>query len=80
MAAVDGGTAVLVGFGRALRAAGLDAGPDRVQTFLRALDVLGPRRRADVYWAGRLTLCGGRDDLDRYDRVFAGYFGPRGRT
>ncbi|TFE43315.1 VWA domain-containing protein [Streptomyces sp. ICN441] len=80
MAAVDGGTAVLVGFGRALCAAGLDAGPDRVQTFLRALDVLGPQRRADVYWAGRLTLCGGRDDLDRYDRVFAGYFGPRGRT
>ncbi|AWK07664.1 VWA domain-containing protein [Streptomyces spongiicola] len=80
MAAVGGGTAVLVGFGRALRAAGLEAGPDRVQTFLRALDVLGPHRRADVYWAGRLTLCGGRDDLDRYDRVFAGYFGPRGRA
>ncbi|SDN14825.1 vWA domain-containing protein [Streptomyces wuyuanensis] len=77
MTAVDGGAAVLVGFARALRAAGLDAGPDRVQTFLRALDVLGPRRRTDVYWAGRLTLCGGQDDLDRYDRVFAGYFGPR---
>ncbi|MEU4130074.1 vWA domain-containing protein [Streptomyces wuyuanensis] len=79
MEAVDGGAAVLVGFARALRAAGLDAGPDRVQTFLRALDVLGPRRRTDVYWAGRLTLCGGQDDLDRYDRVFAGYFGPRDR-
>ncbi|MEU6707285.1 vWA domain-containing protein [Streptomyces wuyuanensis] len=77
MTAVDGGATVLVGFARALRAAGLDAGPDRVQTFLRALDVLGPRRRTDVYWAGRLTLCGGQDDLDRYDRVFAGYFGPR---
>ncbi|MFG2755281.1 VWA domain-containing protein [Streptomyces wuyuanensis] len=79
MTAVDGGAMVLVGFARALRAAGLDAGPDRVQTFLRALDVLGPRRRTDVYWAGRLTLCGGQDDLDRYDRVFAGYFGPRTR-
>ncbi|MFE0087791.1 VWA domain-containing protein [Streptomyces sp. NPDC058991] len=80
MAPVDCGTAVLVGFARALRAAGMDAGPDRVQTFLRALDVLGPRRRTDVYWAGRLTLCGGQDDLDRYDRVFAAYFGPRDRT
>jgi len=31
--------------------------------------------RADVYWAGRLTLCGGQDDLERYERVFAACFG-----
>jgi uncharacterized protein with von Willebrand factor type A (vWA) domain len=31
----------------------------------------------DVYWAGRLTLCGSRDDISRYDRVFAAYFGDR---
>lgn len=67
-------SAVLVGFARALRAAGVDAGPDRVQTFLGALDELGTGRRSDVYWAGRLTLCGDQDDLDRYDRVFAAYF------
>jgi hypothetical protein len=39
--------------------------------------------RADVYWAGRLTLCGGQDDLERYERVFTAYFGdgpPAGRT
>ncbi|MFC5805853.1 vWA domain-containing protein [Streptomyces formicae] len=71
--------AVLVGFARALRAAGLDAGPDRVHTFLRALDALGPGpctgvSRTGVYWAGRLTLCGSQDDLERYDRVFAAYF------
>ena len=29
---------------------------------------------ADVYWAGRLTLCAGPDDLERYDRAFAAYF------
>jgi uncharacterized protein with von Willebrand factor type A (vWA) domain len=28
-----------------------------------------------VYWAGRLTLCGGPDDLDRYDAAFAAWFG-----
>jgi uncharacterized protein with von Willebrand factor type A (vWA) domain len=67
--------AVLVGFARALRAAGVDAGPDRVQAFLGALDVLQPGMRSDVYWSGRLTLCGSRDDLERYDRVFAAYFG-----
>ncbi|MFI1393588.1 VWA domain-containing protein [Streptomyces sp. NPDC020681] len=67
-------TAAVVGFARALRAAGVAAGPDRVQAFLRALDVLGARLRSDVYWAGRLTLCGSQDDLERYDRVFAAYF------
>src|SRR5690348_14876556 len=35
------------------------------------LDVLDA---TDVYWAGRLTLCGGPDDLDRYDAAFAAYF------
>lgn len=67
--------AVLVGFARALRAAGVDAGPDRVHAFLRALDALRPAVRSDVYWAGRLTLCAGSDDLERYERLFAACFG-----
>jgi len=71
-----GATAVdtAVGFARTLRAAGVDASPDRVQVFLAALAVLDPRRRDHVYDAGRTTLCGSADDLDRYDRVFAAYF------
>ncbi|MDN3026761.1 VWA domain-containing protein [Streptomyces sp. S.PB5] len=69
------GVAVLVGFARALRLAGVDAGSDRLHAFLRAVNELGPALRADVYWAGRLTLCGDRDDLERYERVFAAYFG-----
>ncbi|MET7317107.1 VWA domain-containing protein [Streptomyces thermoviolaceus] len=83
-AAAPGGTAgadgqlradaVLLGFARALRAAGVDAGAERTQAFLRAVDTLRPGVRGDVYWAGRLTLCGDRDDLDRYERVFAAYF------
>jgi len=74
--------AVLLGFARALRAAGVDASAERVHAFLRAVDELRPGMRADVYWAGRLTLCGGRDDLERYERVFAAYFGGglAGRT
>ncbi|MFF7754620.1 VWA domain-containing protein [Streptomyces sp. NPDC007971] len=71
--------AVLVGFVRALRAAGVDASTERLYAFLRAVDVLRPGMRADVYWAGRATLCGGHDDLDRYERVFAAYFGPAGQ-
>jgi uncharacterized protein len=67
----------LVGFARALRRAGVAATPDRVHTALAALAEVG-----DVYWAGRLTLCGEPDDLPVYDAVFAAYFdgrgGPRG--
>jgi uncharacterized protein len=63
-----------VGFARTLRAAGVDATPDRVHAFLSALDQLGAAATADVYWAGRLTLCADPDDLERYDRVFAAFF------
>lgn len=73
----DEAATVAVGFVRTLRAAGADIAPEQVRGFLDALDVLGPALRRDVYWAGRLTLCGDRDDLDRYDRVFSAYFGVR---
>ena len=72
----------VVGFARTLRHAGVAASPDRVEAMLAAaahLDVLDPTA---VYWAGRLTLCGSPDDLDRYDAAFAAYFGgeaPRPR-
>ncbi|MEU6196266.1 VWA domain-containing protein [Streptomyces sp. NPDC047061] len=70
--------AVLLGFVRALRAAGVDASAERGYAFLRAVAALRPGLRSDVYWAGRATLCGGHDDLERYERVFAAYFGPVG--
>ncbi|MGY2127965.1 vWA domain-containing protein [Blastococcus sp. SYSU DS0617] len=81
MARTSGATAqrdvvdTVLGFARTLRAAGVAASPDRVAAMLAAageLDVLVP---ADVYWAGRLTLCAGPDDLDRYDAAFAAWFG-----
>jgi hypothetical protein len=65
----------LVGFARTLRAGGVDAGPDRVQAMVTALAGLDAGRSRDVYWAGRLTLCSGPDDLPRYDRAFAAWFG-----
>jgi uncharacterized protein with von Willebrand factor type A (vWA) domain len=64
----------VLGFARTLRHAGVPASPDRVEAMLAALgnlSVLDPRH---VYWAGRLTLCGGPDDLDRYDAAFAAWF------
>jgi uncharacterized protein with von Willebrand factor type A (vWA) domain len=64
----------VLGFARTLRHAGVPASPDRVEAMLDAmgaLDVLDP---TSVYWAGRLTLCAGPDDLDRYDAAFAAWF------
>src|ERR1700712_2197172 len=71
---------VLVGLARTLRAAGVEAAPDRVHVFAGALTRLDATRRSDVYWAGRLTLCSDADDLPRYDRVFDAYFGARPAT
>ncbi len=59
-----------VAFGRLLRRAGIAAGPDRVVEFTRALEELDVTRREDVYWAGRLTLCSRREDLNLYDKLF----------
>lgn len=67
-------TGSAVGFAHTLRAAGVDASPDRVHAFLEALTELPASRRSAVYWAGRVTLCADPDDLERYDRVFAAFF------
>ena len=72
--ASDSLTTVAVGFARALRAAGVDADVARVHAFVAALDRLRPDLVLDVYWAGRVTLCAGPDDLERYDRVFDAFF------
>ena len=70
-----------VTFVRLLRRAGLAAGPDRMVEFVRSLEELDPDRREDVYWAGRVTLCSRREDLDLYDRAFRAFWeGKEGRT
>jgi uncharacterized protein with von Willebrand factor type A (vWA) domain len=62
----------LIEFGRALRAAGLPVGTGRIESFCRAAALLPPE---DLYWAGRATLLGRRDEIETYDRVFAAFFG-----
>ena len=65
---------LFVGFARALRSAGVAAGPGDVLTFCRAAAVLDPADLSDVYWGGRVTLLGRREDIPRYDAVFRRYF------
>ncbi|WP_307827697.1 VWA domain-containing protein [Planomonospora sp. ID82291] len=74
-AAPGGLVAVMTGFARSLRAAGVPADHERTRNLLRALTHLDAARPGDVYWAGRATLCASADDLPRYDRVFRAYFG-----
>ncbi|MFJ6670021.1 VWA domain-containing protein [Actinosynnema sp. NPDC091369] len=81
-----GASTGLVGFARALRHGGVACGPERVQAFVAAVGHLDVARREDVYWAGRVALCGEPDDLPRYDAAFAAWFGgmppvpPRARA
>ena len=68
---------VLLGFTRALRAAGVAVTQDRAHGFLTAVAAVGADDRQATYWAGRATLCGSPDDLARYDQVFTAWFDPR---
>lgn len=64
----------LVGFTRALAAAGLRIGTDRTAAFLAAVEEIDFADPAQVYWAGRLTLCTEPDEIAHYDEVFATWF------
>ncbi|WP_035913493.1 vWA domain-containing protein [Knoellia sinensis] len=66
---------ILLGFARALRAAGVPVTADRERTFLLAAATVGLEDQAGVYAAGRATLCGSPSDLERYDLVYAAWFG-----
>ena len=67
----------LLGFARALRAAGLPVTQDRAHGFLAAAALVGLGDQRATYTAGRATLCASPDDLARYDQVFEAYFNAR---
>ena len=68
---------ILLGFARALRAAGLAVTHDRATSFLQAAAMVGADDPHATYRAGRATLCAGPDDLLRYRHVFEAWFGAR---
>lgn len=61
----------LVGFGRALRTAGLPVDTRRLIAFREAAELLP---EGELYWAGRATLVARRDEIPVFDRVFRAYF------
>ena len=66
---------VLLGFARALRAAGVAVTADRERTYLQAVAAVGLDDQPGTYHAGRATLCASPADLERYDQVYAAWFG-----
>jgi hypothetical protein len=65
---------LLLGFARALRAAGVPVTADRERTFLEAVASVGLDSRRHTYWAGRATLTSSHADVERYDQVFTAWF------
>jgi len=71
-------TRSIVAFCRALRREGVGVAVPDVATYVHALGVLGVRRTADVYWAGRAVLIHRPEDVETFDRVFRSHFGDQG--
>ena len=70
MSPVDGATMVVT-LSRALRAAGLPVAPDRSVVAARALLILPPRNRDELYWATRLSFVASHEQVATFNRVFA---------
>jgi uncharacterized protein len=80
-AAVKPPEELLLGFARALRAAGVAVTADRERTYLEAVATVGLDDQPAVFHAGRATLCASPADLDRHDLVYAAWFsGQRAGT
>ncbi len=80
--AVDGRRllAEAVGFGRALRAAGLPVDLGAAIDFARALGLVDIGRRDVVRDAGAAVFVRRRDDRETYDRIFDRFWRRRGRS
>lgn len=79
--AIDGRRllATAVGFGRALRAAGLGVDLGAAIDFARALRVVDVAERATVHDVGAAVFVHRRDERETYDRVFDQFWRRRGR-
>ena len=71
-------TANLLGFGRFLRALGLDVSPSQARDALTAVAAVGMARRGDVYHALRATLVSRAADLPVFDAAFGAFWKDHG--
>ena len=64
----------VVAFVRRLREASLTVGVDQTETFARALELVDPLSRRELYLAARTALITRREDLPVFDDVFNGFW------
>jgi len=64
----------LVAFARELRGRGLPVGTGRILTFVRSVAALGLTDRLSLYWAGRVSMIGRKEDLAAYDLAFEDWY------
>jgi uncharacterized protein len=62
-------------FGDRLHTAGIPVTPERSGRFAAALGLSAPTTNDELYWAARVTLISGHDQIERFDRVFRHIFG-----
>jgi uncharacterized protein with von Willebrand factor type A (vWA) domain len=63
-----------LGFGRALRAEGMQLGSAEIELFARALAKAGVKNLQDIYWVGRVCLTASPEQIPIYDRIFQQWF------
>lgn len=61
---------VVAAFGQLLHAAGVPVTPERSGRFASTVTLARPATVDELYWAGRVTLLSGHDQIAVYDRVF----------
>ncbi len=74
MATEGGPLGSLLDFCSFARRRDLPVGTDDVMAFATAASLLDPSRLEDIYWAGRITLAHGRNQIPVYDACFTEYF------
>jgi uncharacterized protein with von Willebrand factor type A (vWA) domain len=65
----------VTGFLAALRQAGIAAPHQKQHDFLQTLSAAPPATRRGLYWQARITLTGSKEEIDRFNPVFASWFG-----
>jgi uncharacterized protein len=68
--------ALATALGQRMRAAGVPATPERAARFARALALVAPVRRAELYWTARSVFVSSQAQLPTFDRVFGAVFDP----
>ncbi len=68
--------ALATALGQRMRAAGVPATPERAARFARALALVGPIRRTELYWTARSVFVSSQAQLPTFDRVFGAVFEP----